>query len=232
MIELIFEHPDFYVVNKPAGVGFHDEKDQSTGFFNLCCGHFAQALYPVHRLDKMTSGLLILARNQTAAVWFQQAFSQRTIAKLYLALADCKPKKKQGSIIGDMSKSRNSQWKLSKTKQNPAVTRFFSWGVENKPGLRLFLLKPETGKTHQLRVALKSLGSAIIGDPLYLGAKTKSERGYLHAYALTFVYQGQHIELYQLPTQGELFTDNLEFIKQCTNSGFAKPWPTSDKGDK
>lgn len=225
MIEVVFTHQDFYVVNKPESVGFHDEKEQDKGFFNQCCEHFSESLYPVHRLDKITSGLLILARNQRTATWFQQAFEAKNITKLYLALSESKPKKKQGSIIGDMAKSRSSQWKLVKSKANPATTRFFSWGVENSElkGLRLFLVKPETGKTHQIRVALKSLGSPILGDSLYSGAI--SDRGYLHAYALKFQYNDQSIELYKLPDQGRWFQQFAAVIAKHSKNGFANNWP-------
>ena len=232
MINTVLTHPDFYIVDKPANVGFHDEKGENQGclnqgFFNECCEHFAETLYPVHRLDKITSGLLILARNQQAAVWFQQAFENKHINKLYLALAKSKPKKKQGSIIGDMTKSRNSQWKLLKSKNNPATTRFFSWGLEHEeiPGLRLFLLKPETGKTHQIRVAMKSLGSPIFGDNLYGGHD--ADRGYLHAYGLKFQYQEQLIELYQLPTIGTWFNRFSPVIAEHCGSGFNNNWPGS-----
>lgn len=225
MIELILEHRDFYIVNKPANVGFHDEKGESVGFFNQCCQHFSETLYPVHRLDKITSGLLILARHQDAAVWFQQAFEAKKVQKLYLALSAAKPKKKQGSIVGDMAKSRSSQWKLIKSKQNPAITRFFSWGIENPElkGLRLFLVKPETGKTHQIRVALKSIGSAILGDSLYGGAA--ADRGYLHAYGLHFEYQEQLIQVYKLPTQGDWFNKFDAFVAEHAEHGFDNNWP-------
>lgn len=227
MIETVLTHSDFYIVDKPAGVGFHDEKGASQGFFNQCCEHFSESLFPVHRLDKITSGLLILARNQQAAVWFQQAFENKQISKLYLAFSNSKPKKKQGSIIGDMSKSRNSQWKLTKSKTNPATTRFFSWGIEHNEitGLRLFLLKPETGKTHQIRVAMKSLGSPIFGDDLYGGEN--ADRGYLHAYGLKFQYQEQLIELYQLPTMGTWFNRVSPVIAQHCEGGFNNNWPGS-----
>lgn len=232
MIELVFQHQDFYIVNKPANVGFHDEKSSDDGqviqgFFNQCCEHFSEALFPVHRLDKITSGLLLLARNQTTATWFQQAFEQKQIAKLYLALSQSKPKKKQGSVSGDMAKSRSSQWKLLKSKTNPATTRFFSWGMAgfDLSGLRLFLLKPETGKTHQIRVALKSLGSAILGDDLYAGAQ--ADRGYLHAYGLKFQYKEQQVEVYQLPEQGHWFTALKANIIELCDQGFDKNWPGS-----
>lgn len=225
MIQLVYTHDDFYIVSKPANVGFHDEQGVSKGFFNQCCEHFSEQLYPVHRLDKITSGLIILARNQQATTWFQQAFENRQVSKLYLALSSAKPKKKQGSVIGDMTKSRNSQWKLTKSKQNPAVTRFLSWGIENPElkGLRLFLVKPETGKTHQIRVALKSLGSPIVGDSLYGGAD--ADRGYLHAFGLSFQYQDELIELYKAPEQGDWFNKFASVIANMTEDGFSNNWP-------
>jgi tRNA pseudouridine32 synthase/23S rRNA pseudouridine746 synthase len=124
-----------------------------------------------------------------------------------------------------MVKSRNSQWKLLSSKQNPAISRFFSWGIPEAAGsgLRVFLIKPESGKTHQIRVALKSLGSPILGDPLY--SSKNADRGYLHAYGLRFNYKGQAIEVYQSPGQGSLFLQHQEFIASTVEQGFAKSWP-------
>jgi len=243
-ITLVFEHPDFYVVDKPYGIGFHDEDvssanengtdgtdstEKQMGFFNLCAAHFAETLFPVHRLDKLTSGLLILARNKTAATWFQQAFENKHIQKYYLALSDTKPKKKQGSIIGDMAKARLSQWKLLKTKENPSVTRFFNWGLPlaSIKGLRLFLIKPETGKTHQIRVALKSLGSAILGDTLYgsSDSENNADRGYLHALMLNFEYAEQEIKLISFPNSGVLFLENQQTIEELVAQPELHNWP-------
>lgn len=224
MVTTLFEHQDFYLVYKPPGIGFHDE-DEQLGFFNRCQQHFSESLFPVHRLDKLTSGLLLLARNKTAAVWFQQAFEGRQINKFYLALATSKPKKKQGSIIGDMVKARLSQWKLLKSKTNPAVSRFHSWGLGSElKGLRIFLVKPETGKTHQIRVALKSLGSPILGDTLYSGAE--ADRGYLHAFAIEFCYLGETISVNCLPQQGQWFTTNSENIEEKLQGWQTLTWST------
>lgn len=230
-INVVYQHADFYVVDKPDGIGFHDEEVDSvkqTGFFNLCAAHFSETLFPVHRLDKLTSGLLILARNKTAATWFQQAFESKQIQKYYLALSDSKPKKKQGSISGDMAKARLSQWKLLKTKENPAVTRFFNWGLTSSSvkGLRLFLIKPETGKTHQIRVALKSLGSPVLGDKLYGG--NSSDRGYLHALMLNFQYGDDDVKLISFPNSGSLFVDNAQVIKELIGEPDLHSWPKSN----
>ncbi len=87
-----------------------------------------------------------------------------------------------------MKKSRRSTWILTNSTISPAITQFFSFSMGQ--GLRLFIVRPSTGKTHQIRVALKSLGSGIIGDPLY--SSTQADRGYLHAYSLGFSYQGEY----------------------------------------
>ena len=218
-VELLFAHADFYIVNKPAGIGFHDEVadngERAIGFFNHCVKYFSEALFPVHRLDKLTSGLLILARNKAAAQWFQQAFSNQQspqIDKLYIALSTSKPNKKQGRIVGDMSKARNSQWKLLRQKTNPAITRFESHSLATEPsGLRLYIIKPQTGKTHQIRVALKSISAPILGDVLYGG--TIADRGYLHATAMNFEYRGEKVALYSMPQFGELFIKLSESIR-------------------
>ncbi|WP_462147240.1 TIGR01621 family pseudouridine synthase [Pseudoalteromonas gelatinilytica] len=184
-VHLHASEDDFFVFYKPAGVSFHSE--QCAGFVVLAEKLVNEKLYPVHRLDKVTSGLIILARNKEAAAEFTTLFSDHTINKFYLAVSDAKPKKKQGWIKGDMQKSRRGAFKLLKTQTNPAITRFYSTSI--RPGLRAYLLKPYSGKTHQLRVAMKSLGAPILGDSTYAGSK--DERTNLHAYALQFSYKGQ-----------------------------------------
>ncbi|WP_462177315.1 TIGR01621 family pseudouridine synthase [Pseudoalteromonas gelatinilytica] len=184
-VHLHASEDDFFVFYKPAGVSFHSE--QCAGFVVLAEKLVNEKLYPVHRLDKVTSGLIILARNKEAAAEFTTLFSDHKINKFYLAVSDAKPKKKQGWIKGDMQKGRRGAFKLLKTQTNPAITRFYSTSI--RPGLRAYLLKPYSGKTHQLRVAMKSLGAPILGDSTYAGSK--DERTNLHAYALQFSYKGQ-----------------------------------------
>ncbi|CAG9000433.1 MAG: hypothetical protein CENE_02428 [Candidatus Celerinatantimonas neptuna] len=191
-----FEHSDFLVLDKPAGLNFHHQ-DGEAGLAQLAKTQFGD-LWPVHRLDKLTSGLIIFAKSKEAAARFQILFSEHRIAKYYLALSHGKPKKKQGEIKGDMQKGRGGCWLLKRSQNNPAQTRFFSQVLHE--GLRAYLLKPYTGKTHQLRVAMKSLGVPILGDSRYGGQI--SDRGYLDAFALCFEWQGEHIEMSRFPHQG------------------------------
>ncbi|MDN3609728.1 TIGR01621 family pseudouridine synthase [Vibrio ostreicida] len=191
MFDIVFSHSDFVVINKHPNVSVHKDNGETMLLQEVAQITGDDKLYLVHRLDKMTSGLLLLAKNAIAARELSMQFAQRSVEKYYLAIGSKKPSKKQGLIRGDMTPSRRSAWKLLSSQQNPAVTQFFS--VAAMPGERLFLCKPHTGKTHQIRVALKSVGSPILGDPIY-SPTCVSDRGYLHAFALRFVYQGQKFE--------------------------------------
>lgn len=209
MIDIIYQHQDFIIIDKPAGLSVHS--DDSPGVIPLLQTQLnVPKLWLVHRLDKTTSGLLIIATSKSSAAYFQQRFAKREIDKCYIALTSNKPKKKMGRIVGDQKKARGGQWMLLKSKENPAETFFTTKGTGF--GLRLFLVKPRSGKTHQIRVALKSLGSPILGDLLY-GSST-SDRLYLHAYALKFTFKDEHVDVTCQPKSGEYFLQISELLKE------------------
>ncbi|HHF4081039.1 TPA: TIGR01621 family pseudouridine synthase [Haemophilus influenzae] len=202
-IEVVYQHSDFIIINKSEGISVHKDQEEQ-GLTELVAKQLnVSQVWLVHRLDKVTSGLLILALNAESAAEFSRLFSEHKIYKTYLALSNQKPKKKQGLIVGDMKKARDGAWKLCQTKENPAITRFES--VNCEPNLRLFILKPQTGKTHQLRVAMKSLGSPILGDGLYGKNTEKIDRTYLHATQLEFDYLNDFISVTCLPSQGQFW---------------------------
>ena len=208
-IEVVYQHSDFIIINKPEGISVHKDQEEQ-GLTELVAKQLNMPqVWLVHRLDKVTSGLLILALNAESAAEFSRLFSERKIHKTYLALSNQKPKKKQGLVVGDMKKARDCAWKLCQTKENPAITRFES--VSCEPNLRLFILKPQTGKTHQLRVAMKSLGSPILGDGLYAKNTEKIDRTYLHAAQLEFDYLNDFISVTCLPSQGQFWIKSSVF---------------------
>ncbi len=220
-MRIIDETEHFLIVEKPAGIGFHTENGED-GFFVTLEKQRNEKLFPVHRLDKVTSGLIMVARSPKAARDIGELFETHQIEKFYLALSERKPKKKQGSVVGDMTRSRRSTWKLERTKKNPARTQFFSFGADT--GVRLFIVRILTGKTHQIRVALKSNGSPVIGDPLYHSvehAVDPVDRTYLHAYSLRFeLYDEEHSYLL-VPSEGKHW-ESLEAWYGCTN--LLSPW--------
>lgn len=195
MYRILFQHPAFLVIDKQPGIGMHDEGGEpgllNPGLVNRVKADTGLTLYPVHRLDKMTSGLVLLARTTEANRTLSMAFAAREVSKQYLALSDRKPKKKQGWVKGDMQKGRGGSWMLTRSLDNPAISWFDSVSV--REGLRLYRIKPQTGKTHQIRVALKSIGAPILGDERYGG--TRADRGYLHAWRLRFTLAGEPFRL-------------------------------------
>ncbi len=215
---LLYQNDHFALVNKPSGVSFHSEGGHA-GFFEQAKKQLGvDTLFPVHRLDKITSGLLLLAKTSDAAAALGDLFSTRSVEKFYLAVARGKPKKKQGWVKGDMGKARRGAFKLLRSMENPAITQFVSSTMGE--GVRVFLVKPHSGKTHQIRVALKSIGVPILGDELYGG--DSADRGYLHAYALRFELFGQPFQFSLAPDSGSFFLSS-----SCQNiiaRDWAEPW--------
>jgi tRNA pseudouridine32 synthase/23S rRNA pseudouridine746 synthase len=197
------------VVYKKPGTSFHSESGEPGLFETIKQIEQFPGLFPVHRLDKVTSGLLVVAKTPETNRLLNDAFSQRQVQKYYLAISAKRPNKKQGLIKGDMAPARRGAWKLLATQDNPAVTQFFSKSIS--AGRRLFMVKPFTGKTHQIRVALKSIGAPILGDGLY-GDSVQSEacdRCYLHAYSLAFTLGEKVYRFTEPPREGEFFCDDL-----------------------
>lgn len=221
-LTVIDEQADFIVIDKPHNVNFHDEGHIGSGLFSQVKKQLAvDELYPVHRLDKMTSGLIVFAKNLAAAQIFQQQLAQHLIDKYYLAIAQGKPKKKQGLIKGDMEKSRRGMWKLTRAMDNPAATQFNSISIA--PNTRLYLVRPLSGKTHQIRVALNSIGVPITGDPLYNNS-SKADRGYLHAFGLSFHFKDKLYQYLCQPISGELFKVAQAQIENISPP-WQQPWP-------
>ena len=154
-IPIVAEGPDYLVVHKPAGVPCHRRDDQP-GILELVDS--AEDLKLAHRLDDGTSGCLVLAKGRRAAAAIGDAFAAKRVAKVYVGLTASRPSKKKGVIVGDMVRSRRSQWRLTRDSANPAFTwlsRSVGLGPgEGDPAARLIVARPLTGKTHQIRIAL------------------------------------------------------------------------------
>ncbi|MBM6549833.1 pseudouridine synthase [Marinomonas ostreistagni] len=218
-IHVLYQHADFWLVYKPAGESFHSE--QGVGFAQRLQAEYPeQTFFPVHRLDKLTSGLLLFATHKTAAAEFGRLFSEHRLEKRYLAVSDQKPKKKQGTISGAMTPSRRGQWRLTQQGEALAVTQFFSFALDGK---RYFYIRPLTGKTHQIRVALKSFGAPILGDERY-GAHA-ADRGYLHAYSLEFEWHNETFAFKAWPEEGDGFSAAAQAQYQTLFFDGSLTWP-------
>jgi tRNA pseudouridine32 synthase/23S rRNA pseudouridine746 synthase len=164
------------VLDKPAGLPVTAVRDGTLSLENhlesLCFG-FQRWPTAVHRLDRDTSGCLLLARNPKAHKRFSAAFEAGMVEKLYWAVVDGIPGDKEGMIDIPLAKvsTREAGWRIVPgAKGKPARTRWRLLGAHE--GRALIAFEPETGRTHQIRVhAAEGLGLPIMGDPIYGGGK-------------------------------------------------------------
>jgi len=195
--EILYEDEDLAVIYKPAGIVVHPAPGHKEG--TLVHGLLKRLkdlsgiggkLRPgiVHRLDKDTSGLMLIAKNDFAHQALVKAFKERRINKEYLAIVYGEVKPSKGSIEKPIGRHPVHRKKMAVLKEGKeAVTNYKVLKTFKKA--TLLLAKPLTGRTHQLRVHFSSLGHPILGDPLYGGLKPnlpRPERLMLHAYKLSF----------------------------------------------
>lgn len=212
-IPIRYETEALLVCDKPEGIAHHDktggiESDSpiTSGVLSLLRQEYPRLqdqLYGVHRLDQVTSGLLVIAKQPAMARCLTQAFTDRHVVKYYTGLSARAPKKKkQGWVNGYLRRGRRKSWYL--TKETPdkergdslwAKTYFWTAGLGqlaeayrgpgdyegqntlNDDPRTLILFRPYTGRTHQLRVVSKSLGLPLLGDPLYTTTASTQDRG-------------------------------------------------------
>lgn len=172
---VLFLDGEAIIVDKPAGLPVDPPRDGALSLENhLSSLTFGFRRWPVavHRLDRDTSGCLLLARNPGAARRFAAAFERRAVAKTYLAVLEGVPAQAEGVVDLPLAKASapGTGWRMVPDGAGrPALTRWRTLAAREGRALVRFL--PETGRTHQLRVhALHGLGHGILGDPVYRGA--------------------------------------------------------------
>ena len=180
---IAFEGPDFVVVDKPAGVVAHPAKGHQTGTLAQAVGGWL-----VHRLDKDTSGLLLVARTEEAHRRIKEQLQRREITREYLALVHGRPESRTGTIEAPIGRDRKHRTRHSTDTDKPrdAVTHFVVEELlEHHTLLRVTL---DTGRTHQIRVHLEAIGLPVVGDPEYgrKGDELGLTRQFLHATRLAF----------------------------------------------
>ncbi len=187
------------VVDKPAGVVVHPARGHSTGtLVQALAGHVAggdRAERPgiVHRLDRDTSGLLVVARSEQVHRALKAALQSRTITREYLALVEGRPPSRSGTIDAPLGRDRRERTVISTETDDPrdAVTHF---EVERVlPDTTLLRVRLETGRTHQIRAHLRAIGHPVVGDPVYgTSGRYGLERQFLHAARLAFEHPVTH----------------------------------------
>ncbi len=196
-LEIIYEDNDLLIINKPAGMVVHLGAQHEKGTVVNALLHHSSSLSAkesfrpgiVHRLDKETSGCLLVAKNDSVHSALSQLFSERKINKTYLAITTGIPRQKKGTIA--LPIGRHPVQRLKMTIRRPpsgrdAITDYEVLATTTTTTTHsLLACSPHTGRMHQIRVHLQQLGTPIVGDPLY-GKRDHWQRHLLHAWKLEF----------------------------------------------
>ncbi|MDR1325830.1 MAG: RluA family pseudouridine synthase [Treponema sp.] len=202
-LTILYEDANVVLVNKEQGMVVHPGAGNRRGtlanallFRRLCLHGETNLSVPegrlgiVHRLDKDTSGVIIAAYNNEALAFLSAQFKNRQARKTYAAIVRGTPKEPSGTIETCITRDPRDRkrFTVSATKGKPALTSYRvlrSWGVYS-----LVLLRPRTGRTHQLRVHLLHLGHPILGDPIYGAGTVRHATLMLHAKSLRILLPG------------------------------------------
>ncbi len=196
-LDVLYEDEDMLVINKPAGMVVHPGAGHATGTVVNAALAYSPEMEGiggegrpgiVHRLDKDTSGILLLAKNDTTHRWLQDQFRLRKIHKVYFALVDGKPPTPEGIVEAAISRdpSHRKQMAVVQTgRGRDAVSRYLT--VKEYSSHTLLEVHPTTGRTHQIRIHLAFLGCPITGDRIYGHKKASVDisRHFLHAARIT-----------------------------------------------
>jgi 23S rRNA pseudouridine1911/1915/1917 synthase len=201
-LDIIYEDNDLAVINKSAGMVVHPGIGHETGtLVNAILGRYPELadmiddpdtqerLGIVHRLDKGTSGLIVVARNKPTLLHLMNQFQERTVHKVYLAFLESTPKSTVGRVdaaIARDPRQRKRMWVDRNGK--PAITEFSLIDDHYQGGRAMVKLKLLTGRTHQIRVHMAFIGCPVVGDTIYGRRKQrlKLKRQFLHATELAF----------------------------------------------
>lgn len=207
-IEIVFSHEHFLVLNKPAHVLVHSPRTNSTDLtvVDWLLAHFADIQSVggsdrpgiIHRLDKDTSGLLLVARNQYAHAKLSELFKNRLISKTYVAVVKGHPSSK-GVIDFNIIRHPIDRIRMSHSSISGRQATTHYTVREFLHNAALIEAQPLTGRTHQIRVHCAAIGHPIIGDALYHCSSTLIDRQALHAYKLSFMFEGQQYSFCQEP---------------------------------
>jgi len=221
-LDVIYEDIDLVVVNKPRGMVVHPAQGHYTGtLVNALLYHCKDLsgingeLRPgiVHRIDKDTTGLLVVAKNDYTHRHLSEQFKEHSIVRKYVALVHGLIPNKEGTIIAPIGRHKTQRKKMAVDVENGknAITHFTV--LKHFNDFTLVELKLETGRTHQIRVHMEYIGHPVAGDPVYGYRKTVQLNGQaLHARDLSFIHPRSLEKLYFTSDLPEDFQKILSII--------------------
>ncbi len=208
-LEILYQDADLLVVNKSAGLVMHPAPGNYTGTMVHALMHHVKDLKGiggeerpgiVHRLDKETSGVVVIAKSDFVLTHLMKQFKAHTVEKTYLALVWGKVKLTRGKVELPIGRDKKDRKKISGHTHKPkealshyTVLERFQLSSDKENFISFIEVRPETGRTHQIRVHMASIGHPVVGDKTYGGrternGEIKAERQMLHASTIKFMH--------------------------------------------
>lgn len=221
-LDILYEDNDIIVVNKPSGMVVHPGNgNTSHTLVNALIGHSTSLSHVnsierpgiVHRIDKDTSGVLLVAKNDKTHEILAEGFKNKTIKRVYVALLNGVLGNNTATIDAPIGRDTHDRKKMCVTKENGKEAITHLKVIKRYKEYTLVELRLETGRTHQIRVHTKYIGYPVHNDPVYTSGKTTPFGQFLHAKSLEFDHPITHEHMYfesPLPKEFEDFIDNLE----------------------
>ncbi len=217
-LRIAWEDEHLLVVDKPAGIVVHPAPGHASGTLvhgllgRVAGGAEAERPGIVHRLDRDTSGLLVVARSEEAYRRLRNLVRRRELERRYKALVRGRPRSQRGRIEAPVGRDRKDPTRRSLDTDSPreAVTHFEVERLFERHAL--LDVRLETGRTHQIRVHLAAIGLPVVGDPVYGAADPELRRQFLHAWRLAFPHPiaGEPVEVESaLPDELQRALDRL-----------------------
>lgn len=221
-LDIVYEDEDIIIVNKPSGMVVHPGNGNYKGTLVNGLMYYTNRLSDingevrpgiVHRIDKDTSGLIIIAKNNKSHEILSDYFKNKTITRTYIALVKGDLKSNSGTIDAPIGRSDKDRKKMAVTSKNSkeAITHFKV--LKRYKGYTLIRCKLDTGRTHQIRVHMAYIGHPVYNDPVYTNDKCSEFGQFLHSYSMEFIHPITKEKMYfecPLPEYFEEFLKCLE----------------------
>ena len=222
-LNIIYEDEDIIVINKPSGMVVHPGNGNYSGtlvnglmYYTNNLSDMNGEIRPgiVHRIDKDTSGLIIIAKNNKTHEILSKYFQDKTITRTYIALVKGELNTNTATIDAPIGRSENDRKKMAITAKNSKNAITHLTVLKRYKGYTLVKLKLDTGRTHQIRVHMSYIGHPVYNDPVYTNDKCSEFGQFLHSYSMEFIHPTSKEKMYFECELPEYFSDFLKCLTE------------------
>ena len=222
-LNIVYEDEDIIVINKDSGVVVHPGNGNYSGTLVNGLMYYTNNLSDingevrpgiVHRIDKDTSGLIIVAKNNKSHEILSEYFQNKTITRTYIALIKGELKTNNATIDAPIGRSENDRKKMAVTSKNSKHAITHLTVLKRYKGYTLVKLKLDTGRTHQIRVHMLYIGHPVYNDPVYTNDKCSEFGQFLHSYSMEFIHPTTKEKIYLECPLPEYFVSHLECLEE------------------